>query len=825
MRLKPRHKRRIIWTIVSNIGAVLFAAIVLPPMITLNYLKPKIENIILTQTGVKAQIHGNINFSLLGKTTIIAHNISVPNGVISSCEFAIPLRNIFDIDKATISGDIIVNGASLSVEKIVPFDMKTNVFVKNSKMTFLNKEYKIVSADLSKMRTDAIVQTDQHKYKITSIKNKFEIKNKDNSLSISGTLFPNGTVTARLDITAQDINRWFEFEKPKITGRFPITADVTWDGGYGIKFLNISANGISGDIILQPNGYKTIKLSSTNADYDMSFVIKDSEIFKNAAFDLDFYGKIKFLDKTFNHLSVNTVGLDNEIKINKIIANDITIQGGSIDAHGAHNVFVSLPENNVETKCLFNGTPNDWYCEKFAYGDKITGTLKVQRNRFYANIQSSYPINDINAIVKATKKFGDSGIIDFEFQNTSGRINVINDKISIKYNFMRNKNLQWAKIDLPFLPNYMMSETGNFVWNKNIMIFVPKSQNWNLSIEDGHFYITGNNFKTWFENLDLQSLQTLPYVISGNYKQGNISDLKIQIANHEFTGSASGKSITLKTNTLNLDAFLSKQFLDNFESLSFFTNAPLMILFDLDNNVSLSADALIYKNQKYNNFVYSLKPNTQTFSITDSNRGNLLAKITKNKTKYTIDIKLNKFKFDGKILSNNMPLNLADSTVTAEINLKTSGKIAHDIFANIHGTFDASFDGGVFYGFGFDKFYANAKYLNILNAEYALSNALESGTSQMKQMRIIGEYNMGDIKTIKPLTLSLRHTDVTGNFEITDNKMSAKLNLVLRGTSPSTAPIDLIIKNNGHREYSLGEIMKSFDADYMQSFVKNHSKF
>ena len=825
MRLKPRHKRRILWTTIAILATALFAIIIVPPMIHLNSLKPKIQEFITKQTGTDAQIHGNINFSLLGKTTIIAHNISIPNGVISSCEFSVPLHSIFNISTANISGKITINGADLSVDKITPFELNTDIIIRNSKMKFLNKEYDILSAALSPERVDAIIKTDQHRYQITSIKNKFDIKNKENSLSISGTLFPNGTAIAHITINAQDINRWFEFERPKITARFPITADISWDGGYGIEFSNISANGATGNIILHPDGYRIIQLTNKNADYDMSFVLKDPDILKNASFNLDFYGKIKFMDKKFKHLYVNTVGSDKAIRINKITADDINISDGIIDKDGAHNLIVSFVEKGKTTTCEFNGTPNAWSCGKFSYDNKIFGNLNVDRNKFNANITSNEPIENLQTVIDATKRFGNNGTVNFNFKNMSGKIHLDNKKPTITYNFVVGKNLKWAKLDLQFLPEFMMNESGNFVWQNDTMIFIPNSKTWNLSIKDNHFYLSGDNFKKWFPRLDLQSLQNLSYIVSGNYKNGNISDLTIQIAQHKFVGSATKNSITLKSDFLNLDSFISPQFSDNFESLSFFVNAPLVIPFDLTTNISLSANTLIYNGQKYNNFVYSLKPNTQTFSITDSDRGNMLATITKNNIKYAIDIRLNKFVWDEKMLPNNMPLNISDSSITAEIKLQTYGKIAHDIINNINGTFDATFDGGVLYGFGFENFYASAKNINILNAEYALSNALNGGTTPIKQMRLIGTYDMGNIKTTIPLTLSMRHVDASGNFEIIDNKMSAKLNFVLRGTAPEPAPISVKIHDNNYREYSLAQIMTNFDPEYMQSFTKSHNKF
>ena len=172
-----------------------------------------------------------------------------------------------------------------------------------------------------------------------------------------------------------------------------------------------------------------------------------------------------------------------------------------------------------------------------------------------------------------------------------------------------------------------------------------------------------------------------------------------------------------------------------------------------------------------------------------------------------------------------MPLNISDTTITADINLQTYGKIAHDITENIQGTFDASFEGGTLYGISTDKFYASAQNITLLNVENILSESLESGTSKIKKLHIEGVYNNGDIKTTKPFVLYLKHTDIFGIFDITNNKMSAKLNLILRGTSPEPEPIELTINSNNKREVSLSDMMLHFDPEYMKTFIQSHDKF
>lgn len=825
MSIKNTLKNKFVWLIAFVIATITLAIFIVPPMINLNFLKPNIENVILSQTGVPAKIHGDINFSLAGGTTIVAHNITIPNGTVSSCEFTIPFFDIFNLKNARVSNDVSVSGASIFIEKLTPFQTNNKISVHNSSVHFLNKKYDIIDAKISKNTIDAVVRTDQHKYEIKSNNRFFTVKNKNNDLNLSGELFPDGTADAHIEITAQNINRWFEFERPQITGQFPISADLFWDGEYGVKFTNISANGVTGSVDLQDSGYKIVKLKSNSANYDLSFFLKNPDVFQNASFDLDFYGNLKFADNNFKHVKITTVGSTNEIKIDTIIADDLRIHGGTIDKNGAHNLYVSLPENGVKTTCLFNGTPLDWKCDNFSYGNTVTGTIHVDTHNFDADIVSSEPFSDIKNVIDLAKKLGTKGTVKFDCPDMQGKIKINNDKYVIKYTYLNNKTLDFAQIDLPFIPDFMKHEVGNFVWTKDSMTFIPDSKQWKLFKSQDFFVIQGNDFKTWFPNIDLQFMRDLSYGISGNYKNGNISNLTIDIAQHKFIGTATKKSITLKTDVLNLDYFIDPNFTNNFEELSFFTTMPITIPFDLKTNIALSAGTLVYNNQRYKSFIYSLHDDTQTFSFNDSSRGNMLATLKKHNIKYAINVQLNKFVFDEELLPKNMPLNLSNTTVTAEIKLNTSGKIAYDIKNNLHGTFDASFDGGKLYGFGFDEFYASAKYLTLLNSESFLAKALSQGTTEIKKMHIVGTYESGNIKTLYPLSISMRHTDATGTMEIKNGEMLADLHLLLRGTSPATEPIDVIIYPNNTRDFSLSDIMMHFDYEYMKSFVKSHEQF
>ena len=357
------------------------------------------------------------------------------------------------------------------------------------------------------------------------------------------------------------------------------------------------------------------------------------------------------------------------------------------------------------------------------------------------------------------------------------------------------------------------------------MKFAPYNQQWNITVAKNQFYLSGKSFKALLPDINLQSVNDFEYTISGTFNDRNISNLELQIAGHKFTGTASGRNITLRTDTLNIDAFANQYYIDNYDELEFLGPSPLTVPFTLPVNISLSADTVIYNGTEYKNFVYALKPNTQILSITDRARGNLLATISRSDNQYDISAQLNRFVIDGYLLSGRMPINIRDSVITADINMKTHGIIAHDIFYNLAGDIDMIVDGGYLIGLGFDNFYASANQITSFNAEYALADALTRGETRIKNMHIIGEYDNGGFITSRPLTLQMRHVDAYGEFDIDNGNMTVMLNMVLRGTSPTPAPVRLTIAPDGTRNYSLTDIMTNFDSGFMRSFVKTHSQF
>ena len=90
MSIKNVLKNKFMWVAMSFVALIVLAIIIVPPMLIFNNLKPKIEEVVLTQTGIPAKINGDVNFSLIGKVTIVAHDISVPNGVIDNINKTAP---------------------------------------------------------------------------------------------------------------------------------------------------------------------------------------------------------------------------------------------------------------------------------------------------------------------------------------------------------------------------------------------------------------------------------------------------------------------------------------------------------------------------------------------------------------------------------------------------------------------------------------------------------------------------------------------------------------------------------------------------------------
>lgn len=825
MAFKPRYKRRIFWGALCAIAILALATILIPPMVTLNGFKPMVEKSIYEQTAVPAKLNGDIHFSLIGGATIVAHDVTVPTARIGSVMFSIPFSSFFDIQNAHLNGPVIVYDADITIDKLTSANFNHNIEIYNSNLTFMGRRFHIVRADFTDNKFHGIIRTAEHKYNVEFSGDTFNIRNKNNNLDITGQMFSDGSIRGHISVETNNINDWFGFSNPKITKQIKLSMNFQWNGGNGYKFTNISADNISGNIEIFPNGDKDIQLVSNDLTMDFSFLLNPGELIHRTNLNLDFYGEITFLKHKFHHLRIQATGTHDTLQIANVIADDIAITGGTITATGAKNLMITIPINNVDAMCLFSGTPTNWSCAKFSYNN-MWGNISVDNDTFYINVESNDPMPSDETLLSLARKLGKTGTIHFRFSDIAGTYKITNKDIIPSFSYAQNKTLKWLNINMPFLPEFMQKEPGDFSWINGMLTFTPHNKQWSLSTYDNYFYLTGTDFKTWLpQNMDTRFLSDSAYTISGFYDNNRISNLTIEISGHKFSGSASGKNLTLNTTELNLTSFINPEFSANAEQMQFLSNSPILNLFNLPFNISLSANSMFYQNNRYNNFLYTLKQNSQTFSITDTERGNLLATIERNKTNYDIFAQFNHFAINGELLSSQMPLNIRDTKITGQITMKTSGQIAHDIYYNISGDIDLSFTGGYLVGLGFDEFYASAENITTLNAEYALSRALTDGESKIRDMHIIGTYADGNFISTQAINISTRHTNIIGGLAITNGLMTAEFDIIMRGTSPETNTIQLGITPGGERQYSLSEIMQNLDIGFMRAFIKTHDRF
>lgn len=784
-----------------------------------------IEKSINEQMAVPAKIGGDLHFSLIGGATIVAHDVSVPTARIGAVMLSIPFRDFFNIQNAQLNSSVVIYDADISISQLSPVNFNHKIEIYNSNIDFLGRKFHIIRAEFANGEFHGTVRSKEHKYDIQFVGDTFHIRNKNNNIDITGQMYSDGTLRGHISLETDNINSWFGFEEPKINKTVRATMNFELTDYSNYKFTNIMADNFSGNISVSSTGERVIQMVSNNIDFDFSFLMHPNQILNNTTMNLDFYGNLKLGSHTFKHIKVNALGTDNRLQITNLIADDIAVTGGTITDQGAQNILVTMPIDNTNMMCLFSGTPKNWECKTFTYGD-MSGHLSVNGNKFDLTIQSNIPVPaNKNELLNRIKSVGKYGTINFQFSNLGGTYTVTPDGDSVSYNFAHDKTLKWLNINIPFLPQFMQTDSGNFSIQDGMFTFVPSNQEWRLSTYENYFHITGNSFKSWLPNMDLRSINDAPFSISGFYDNDKISNLTIKIEDHTFTGSLSGNNLTLHTDTLSLDTFKNQVFIDNFAEQEFRTNEPLFVLFNLPVNIALSAHKLVYNNNTYQNFIYTLKSNTQTLSITDASRGNLLATIERDKTNYDIFIQLNRFAINGKLLNDMMPLNLRDTMITGQIELKTHGQIAHDIRYNMTGNIDATFNGGYLIGMSFDNFYASAEKITTLNAEYALAAALTEGETRIKTLRLIGEYDNGNFITTAPIELSMRHTDAMGGLAIQDGYMTAEFDLKLRGTAPSPAQIALSILPDGTRQYSLSDVMRQLDTGFMRAFVKTHNKF
>ena len=134
MALKPRYKRRIAWTIVSIIAAILLAFVIAPSIITLNKFKPMIEQAIMNQVNVDAKLNGDVNFSLVSGAKIVAHDVSVPTAKIGSVLISVPFHSLFNLNNPELESTVTIFDANINITKLTPAQFNHTINIYDSRI-------------------------------------------------------------------------------------------------------------------------------------------------------------------------------------------------------------------------------------------------------------------------------------------------------------------------------------------------------------------------------------------------------------------------------------------------------------------------------------------------------------------------------------------------------------------------------------------------------------------------------------------------------------------------------------------------------------------
>lgn len=301
-------------------------------MVNLNGLKPRIEQAIATQTGVDVKIRGDVHFSLLGRTTIVAHDIMLPGGEISAAMFAVPLTKIFDLENATLAGEIVIYGGKIQIDKLTPVPLGADMSIYDVAVTMRGRQFYIIDARAKDGVMTAAVRVDGHKYVIEFNGDTFAIYNANNRFMVRGRLFADGSARGTVSIETSDINSLLDFESPRIDHTVKLQADFEWDGGRGVKLTSITSDTFRGSIELRPDGSKTVRIISDNMDQDFSFLLSPTQIFRNTNLDLKLAGRLRMGGKELSSLAINAISTTNEMQIASIVADDTAITGGASHA-------------------------------------------------------------------------------------------------------------------------------------------------------------------------------------------------------------------------------------------------------------------------------------------------------------------------------------------------------------------------------------------------------------------------------------------------------------------------------------------------------------
>ena len=859
--LLPSKKHRIFWGSATAIAIAAVIYLIIPPMLNLNRYRSDLSNALTSTVGKNVEIMGDVRVSLLGHPMLIAKDVRFSGTRAGAIRFRVTWGSIFDMRNARITGAVKVSDADIKMTSFaaVP-DFGRKILLSNAMIDYQGKKYEILNGVIDRGALSARIRTDQHKYDLVIQNGNFMVTNPNEDLDIKGILAldDKGVMSAKgmFSIDTTEINKWFNFVDPVIKDRIKLSMNFDWDGNGNFDFSDIKGTSgsakFNGHIRLKyENGVlanKVVRMVVSGADADITFLRKKPEFFNQSDFNIVF--KDSRIKTGINQMPIlKNLSLDMSVgdafnaDIRSFKADDSKIAisaTGHMNGKTADNLGINLYEKNQSLRCILSGDMDNWQCSQWSFANKdmtAVGTLFVSPNDFKMVLKSNYSKFGIHSFDEIKRFIGKrDGDIKFTIGNgMDGTAKIRGEYINAEYTQKETK-LSKLSVKLP-LPEQMMDSIGDIaatIDGKKIS-FVFRTPEWTLSSdgEDG-FSISHKDAKEFLADLTGQApipfiKDNISAIIVGKYNVSTITNLNIQIAGTVLSGTFTGMKegvgqLALKTPMLDLDQILDANWFGDFSDNQYLTKDPTLMPFFFGTDIAITADKIKYRDTVYDGFVYSLLGNSQNASISDSKNGGLVFSVSRDKNNYHYLIQLNKFFAPGFLFSRKSSLNISGTTVTAQAELDSFGLTAYDIRRNMSGIIDASLDGGIFYGIGTDNFYNNVNSYSQLDEEDALTNALDGGQSMIKEMEITGEYSGGDFTTTKPFLLTLRHTDITGNFRVKNDIVQIRSNITLRGTNPVPKPIAIRIEK-GKRDYSIADILPNIDLDYLREFVANHKKF
>lgn len=846
--MKARQRFKIFWVAAVTVAVLAMAYLIIPPLLPMARLRPDFESAVSKMVGVPVKIDGDIKLSLLGYPMIALEDVRFGEYKIKAARFRVSWSSIFNLKNARIISGIKIQGLRTEINAVSPPNFGTKIMISDSVIKHYGKEYEIIDAVLDAGKFSAMIRTDQHKYNLHLDSGEFVVTNPNLGLTINGKLLSDnvGNIAAKgkFEINVSDINRWFDFDFPKIPGQTKIAMDFEWDGGENFDFSKIRGNNgkasFNGHIILSP-GKKIVRMKADNMDLDLSDLLENIKFIRNSEFNIDISGNITTPVsemKKLRALSIHAVSDSDSIDIKRFRMGDgksAISATGKIIGKNAVNLDVAFSDNARSVRCMFSGNRDVWNCSRFSFAHKniaATGTLNVGENNFQMMIHSkSAAAGGLRLLDDIRKYFKNrDGKIDFEIGETIGNAVFVGQNRHVEY-IEKNAVLGNLGLSLP-LPTIMLEARGNIaaVVENDKMSFVFQAPNWTFALSDaGEFSLNHKDARELLSALTTQDVLSfikpnLSIVITGNHNGDIITDLVIGVGNDKFSGTLIGNSITLDTVVLDMNRILDDKWFDAFIDNQYLYGDPILAPFDFNAKIAINAENIKIGSSSYQGFIYYMDGARQYMSITDSENGKLLLTISKDMMKYKYLLQADKFFVSGNLFAEKSPLNIEGATITARAELESFGITAYDIRRNMAGPMDVSIDGGFLIGLGTDKFYDNANRIEKRDAENAIHATLMSGHTAIKEMSITGEYSGGDFHTTRPFMMTARHTDITGNFAIRDAGLWIMANIILRGTNAIPKPITLGIRDN-MREYSISDILPNIDLDYLREFTSTHGKF